>query len=75
MTQSTAHELNEERRLSEIEHRLDNLTKKIDVLSRDVEDLVTAWKAANWIVSLVKWFGGIAMAVTAFMALVKGIKT
>ena len=76
MTQSTAHELNEERRLSEIEHRIKDLSGKIDVLSRDVEDLVTAWKAANWLVNLVKWAAAVSSAITVLFLLAsgKGIK-
>lgn len=57
----------DESRLIEIEHKLEKL-------SADVEDLVSAWKAASWLVSLVKWVGGIAVAITAIVTLVKGIK-
>jgi len=58
-----------------MDNAIKEMRTEINRLSNDVSDLVSAWKAANWIVSLVKWLGGIAMAVTAFMALVKGIKT
>ena len=51
-------------RLTEIEAKLDKLTK-------DVEELVAAWKAANVIVGFIKWAGGIATALTALLALLK----
>lgn len=53
---------------------LKEMRTEINRLSTDVSDLVSAWKAANWIVSLVKWLGGIAVAVTAFMTMMKGYK-
>jgi len=71
----TEHQIFDERRLTDIDRDLKEMRAELTRLSDDVSDLVSAWKAANWIVSLVKWLGGIAMAVTAFMALVKGIKT
>ena len=76
MTQSTAHEINEERRLQEIEHTIKELGEKIDVLTRDVSDLVTAWKAANWVINFVKWAAGVSTAVTILYMLAtgKGIK-
>jgi len=75
MDQLTEHVVSEERRLLHMDNAIKEMRTEINRLSNDVSDLVSAWKAANWIVSLVKWLGGIAMAVTAFMALVKGIKT
>lgn len=75
MDQLTEHLVSEEKRLLHMDNAIKEMRTEINRLSIDVSDLVSAWKAANWIVSLVKWFGGIAMAVTAFMALVKGIKT
>ncbi len=68
------HQLKEEKRLLEIEQNIKSLEEKIDTLSKDVTDLVSAWKAASWLVSLVKWLGGIAIATTAIITLVKGIK-
>lgn len=68
------HQLAEERRLVEIEQTIKDLEKKIDTLSDSVSDLVTAWKAASWLVSAVKWVGGIAVAITAITALLKGYK-
>lgn len=68
------HQLKEERRLLEIEQNIKALEEKIDTLSKDVSDLVSAWKAASWLVSLVKWVGGIAVAVTAIVTLLKGVK-
>lgn len=68
------HQLKEEKRLLEIEQNIKSLEEKIDTLSKDVTDLVSAWKAASWLVSLVKWVGGIAVAVTAIATLLKGVK-
>lgn len=68
------HQLEEEKRLLEIEQKLKSLEDKIDSLTTDVQDLVSAWKAASWLVSLVKWVGGIAVAVTAIATLLKGVK-
>ena len=68
------HQLNEERRLLEIEQTIKALELKIDTLSGSVSDLVSAWKAASWLVSAVKWVGGIAVAVTAIVTLLKGVK-
>lgn len=68
------HQLKEELRLVEIENTIKALETKIDILTTDVADLVSAWKAAGWLVSVVKWVGGIAVAVTAIMTLMKGIK-
>ena len=68
------HQLEEEKRLLEIEQKLKSLEDKIDNLSTDVTDLVSAWKAAGWLVSVVKWIGGIAVAATAIITLLKGFK-
>ncbi len=57
----------------EYDARLAEMEKKIDKLSRDVEDLVTAWKAAGWVVGVVKWLGGVATAITAIYLLFKGV--
>lgn len=70
----TDHQLQEEKRLLEIEQKLKSLEDKIDSLTTDVQDLVSAWKAASWLVSAVKWVGGIAVAVTAIVTLLKGVK-
>ena len=74
MNQLTEHQIFEEKRLTDMDRDIKEMRAEITRLSNDVSDLVTAWKAANWIVSLVKWLGGIAVAVTAFMSLVKGYK-
>jgi hypothetical protein len=68
------HQIEEEKRLLEIEQKLNSLEDKIDSLTTDVQDLVSAWKAASWLVSAVKWIGGIAVAVTATLTLIKGFK-
>lgn len=66
------HKIEEEKRLLEIENNIKDLEKKIDQLSLDVSDLVSAWKAAGWIVSVVKWLGGLAIAITAIITFMKG---
>ena len=65
------HQLNEERRLLEIEQNIKALELKIDTLSGSVSDLVSAWKAANVVVGFIKWVGGAATAVTAIYTLIK----
>jgi len=70
----TEHQIFEEKRLTDMDRDIKEMRAELTRLSNDVSDLVTAWKAANWIVSLVKWIGGIAIAVTAFMSLIKGYK-
>ena len=68
------HQLKEEKRLLEIEQTIKALEEKIDVISSDVSDLVSAWKAASWLVSLIKWVSGLAVAGTTLYQIVKGIK-
>lgn len=72
MTTLQEHQIEEEKRLLEIENNIKELEKKIDQLSLDVSDLVSAWKAAGWIVSVVKWLGGLAIAGTAIITFMKG---
>jgi len=74
MNPLTEHQIFEEKRLTDMDRDIKEMRTELTRLSNDVSDLVTAWKAANWIVSLVKWIGGIAIAVTAFMSLIKGYK-
>ena len=54
------------------DHRLTEIESKLDKLTTDVEDLVAAWKAAAWLVSVVKWLGGLAIAGTAIITFMKG---
>ena len=54
------------------DHRLTEIEIKLDKLANDVEDLVAAWKAAAWLVSVVKWLGGLAIAGTAIITFMKG---
>ncbi len=68
------HQMREEIRLAEIDQSIKALDDKLVVLQRDVEDLVSAWKAANWIVNFVKWAGGLAISITALYSLLKGFK-
>ena len=70
----TEHHIEEEKRLLEIENNIKQLEDKIDLLTQDVSDLVAAWKAASWLVSAVKWVAGLAVAGTAIVTYLKGIK-
>ena len=54
------------------DHRLTEIEIKLDKLTADVADLVAAWKAAAWLVSVVKWLGGLAIAGTAIITFMKG---
>ena len=54
----------EDERLTLIEHKLDKL-------SNNVEDLVAAWKAANFVVGFIKWIGGLSTALVAIYTLIK----
>ena len=65
------HQIYEERRLLEIEQNIKTLENKIDVLTENVEGLVSAWKAASWLVSTVKWISGTAVALAALYTLFK----
>lgn len=51
--------------------RLQIIEDKLTKLSTDVEELVMAWKAAGWLVSFIKWLGGIATAITSIYLLYK----
>jgi len=66
------HQVYEERRLLEIEQNIKTLEEKIDILTVNVEGLVSAWKAAGWLVSAVKWVSGAAVAAAALYTLLKG---
>jgi len=54
------------------DQRLTEIETKLDKLALDVEDLVAAWKAAGWLVGVVKWLGGLAIAGTAIITFMKG---
>jgi len=60
--------------MNNTEDRLTKIEAQLEKLTDEVEDLVTAWKAASWLVSVVKWVGSIAVALTAIISLSKGIK-
>lgn len=68
----TEHRIEEEKRLLEIENNIKQLEEKIDSLSTDVAELVAAWRAASWLVSTVKWLGGLVIAATAIITFMKG---
>lgn len=74
MDQLTEHLISEEKRLLDMDNAIKEMRAELTQLSADVADLVSAWKAANWLVGLVKWLGGIAIAGAALISLVKGLK-
>lgn len=47
------------------------LTAKVEKLSNDVEELVAAWKTANYVVVFVKWLSGAALAVGTLYGVIK----
>jgi len=53
------------------DERLTKIENKLDKLSNDVEDLVAAWKAANFVVGFIKWAGGLSTAIVAIYTLIK----
>ena len=53
------------------DERLTKIENKLDKLATDVEDLVAAWKAANFVVGFIKWAGGLSTAVVAIYTLIK----
>ncbi len=64
--------IEEERRLSDIDHELREVVKKLAVLQDEVSELVAAWKAASIVVGFVKLLGSVAIAATAIYAWFKG---
>ena len=69
--QPQEYRLEGEKRLTEIEHNVKKLEDKIDTLTKNVEDLVVAWKAANFVVGFIKWAGGLSTALIAIYTLIK----
>ncbi len=70
----TEHRIEEEKRLASIESNLAELKSKLDTLQRDVSDLVTAWKAASFVLSVIKGLGVLAVAWGSIMLFLKGGK-
>lgn len=58
----------------EYDSRLLKIEEKLDSLTSDVKDLVTAWRAASFIVASIKWLGGLSAAITAIYILMKDFK-
>jgi len=76
MDQITEHLISEEKRLLHMDNAIKEMRTEINRLSNDVSDLVSAWKAANWLVNLVKWAAAVSSAITVLYLLAsgKGIK-
>lgn len=39
-----------------------------------IKEMVATWKAANWLLNVVKWLGVISGSILAVVAIIKGIK-
>lgn len=74
MNPLTEHQVIEERRLTDIDRDIKEMRAEINRLSTDVSDLVSAWKAASFLLSVVKGLGAVAVAIGSFMLLLKGGK-
>ena len=74
MDKLTEHQVFDERRLTDIDRDIKGMRSEIARLSADVSDLVSAWKAASFLLSVVKGLGAIAVAIGSFMLLLKGGK-
>ena len=74
MDKLTEHQVFEERRLTDIDRDIKEMRAEIARLSSDVSDLVSAWKAASFLISVVKGLGAIAVAVGSVILLLKGGK-
>lgn len=61
----------EERRLSQIENDIQDLSTQLEAIKTSVADLVNAWRTANGVVSFVKWLASIATAIAALVIFVK----
>lgn len=59
-----------------LEKRVEDLTKEVHALSKEVSGLVDAWKTASGVVAFIKWLSGAILAVgviwTAFKVKVGG---
>jgi hypothetical protein len=74
MDKLTEHQVFEERRLTDIDRDIKEMRAEITRLSADVSDLVSARKAASFLLSVVKGLGAIAVAVGSVILLLKGGK-
>lgn len=72
--ETVQHRIMEERRLTGIESEMQDVKDTLAKLQQDVAELVYAWKAAAWLVSVVKWIGGISISLAAIYSMVKGFK-
>lgn len=46
-----------------LQKEMEDLTKEVHTLSREVAGLVDAWKTASGVVAFIKWLSGIVVAV------------
>ena len=56
----------------ELNHDVIRLTRTVEELKQDIQDLLSAWKAATVVVGFVKLLGSIALAGTAITLWFKG---
>lgn len=45
-----------------LETKVENLTKEVHTLTKEVAGLVDAWKTASGVVAFIKWLSGIIVA-------------
>jgi phage host-nuclease inhibitor protein Gam len=57
-----------------MEEEIKSLREEIKELKQAVDDIVTAWKAANFFLGIVKWVAGIGTGLIAILAFFKGVK-
>lgn len=46
-----------------LEKRVEDLTKEVHALSKEVSGLVDAWKTASGVVAFIKWLSGAILAI------------
>jgi hypothetical protein len=51
----------------------DHIAEERDLIPT-LKEMVATWKAANWLLNVVKWLGVIAGSILALIAIIKGIK-
>lgn len=68
------HQIREEARLTSIEDSITHIKDDIDNVKASVDDLVSAWKAASWLVGAIKWLAALAAAYFTIISFIKGIR-
>jgi len=68
----TEHTIEAEKRWSSIDNDIKELKHDLARLAKDVSELVQAWQAATWLITLIKGAGAISVALAALYALFRG---